>query len=77
MTKIKIVPSIIILIGLSIFGIGLGSVSGYMSGNIEVATWRGDTPMSFNTAITCLLSGLAFYMIGKYAFNNDKTRRQV
>lgn len=76
MRKIKTIPSLIILLGLSIFGIGLGSVSSYLSGNIEVTAWVGDTPMSFSTAVTCLLSGLAFYMIGKYAFN-DKISRQI
>jgi len=63
-TKI-IIHSVVLLIGVGCFGVGLGSICSYLSGNPNFSVWYGGVPMAFSTSTVIMFIGLALYLIGK------------
>lgn len=68
--------SIVLLIGVGIFGISLSSILSYLAGNQYLTRWMGTVPMAFSTSVMFMFTGLALFLIGKIHLMNGKANRQ-
>lgn len=69
--------SIVTLIGLGCFGVGLSCICGYLAGKEYLTRWLGTVPMAFSTALCVMFLGLAIFLIGKNHLNYVETNGQV
>jgi dipeptide/tripeptide permease len=73
----KTIYSLVLLIGVGCFGIGVSSVCGYLAGRHYLTRWIGEVPMAFSTSVVIMFIGLALFLIGQNHLADDKPIRQI